>query len=196
MPRLILALLVPVILSYPNIGQADESGPSSYDECITQTMKGVASDVAARAIITSCQNMFPDSGAAALVEKEAIAEQQVPAPGPEEAIVVQQAATAEQKETTSKSSRSLTSEELSRLRATAFILGTSYRLKFENENENLTITEVTIAVWDQTDPGSLQEYRKDVRVPPLESKTTRYTVIYVGDDLNFDWKVAGAKGTD
>ena len=196
MPRLILALLVPVILSYPNIGQADESGPSSYDECITQTMKGVASDVAARAIITSCQNMFPDSRAAASVEKEAIAEQQVPAPGPEEAIVVQQAATAEQKETTSESSRSLTSEELSRLRATAFILGTSYRLKFENENENLTITEVTIAVWDQTDPGSLQEYRKDVRVPPLESKTTRYTVIYVGDDLNFDWKVASAKGTN
>ena len=103
MPRLILALLVLVILSYPNISQADESGPSSYDECITQTMKGVASDVAARAIITSCQNMFPDSGAAASVEKEAIAEQQAPAPGPEAAIVVQQAATAEQKETTSES---------------------------------------------------------------------------------------------
>jgi hypothetical protein len=189
MPRLILTLLVPIILLYPGVGQTDESGPSSYDECITQTMKGVASDVAARAIISSCQNMFPDSGAAALVEEEAIAEQQATAPGQEEAVVEQQAATP-------GTSRSLTSEELSRLRATAFILGTSYRLKFENENENLTITEVTIAVRDETDPDSLQEYRKEVRVPPLESRTTKYTVIYVGEDLNFDWKVASAKGID
>jgi len=195
-PRPILALLIPVALLYAGIGQADESDFSSYDDCITQTMKGVASDVAANAIITSCRNMYPDSGAAALVEQEAITEQQAPAPGPEEAIVVQQAATAEQKKATSESSRSLTSAELSKLRATAFILGTSYRLKFENENENLTITEVTIAVWDETDPSSLQEYRKDVRVPPLDSKTTKYTVIYVGEDLNFTWKVASAKGTD
>ena len=35
------------------------AAPSSYDECITQTMQGVSSDIAARAIMESCQNQFP-----------------------------------------------------------------------------------------------------------------------------------------
>ena len=34
-------------------------GPDNYDECITEAMKGVTSDVAARAIIISCRNQFP-----------------------------------------------------------------------------------------------------------------------------------------
>ena len=38
---------------------AQQAGPSSYDDCITQTMQGVSSDIAARAIMESCQNQFP-----------------------------------------------------------------------------------------------------------------------------------------
>lgn len=34
-------------------------GPSTYDECITGSMKGTTSDVAARAIIQSCRSRFP-----------------------------------------------------------------------------------------------------------------------------------------
>lgn len=34
-------------------------GPSNYEECIAKEMKGVSSDVAARAIITSCRKRFP-----------------------------------------------------------------------------------------------------------------------------------------
>jgi hypothetical protein len=37
-------------------------GPSNYDECITESMKGVTSDLAARAIIGSCRERFPDKG--------------------------------------------------------------------------------------------------------------------------------------
>jgi|TARA_B100000315_G_scaffold48882_1_gene43542 hypothetical protein len=35
------------------------AAPDNYDDCITQTMQGVSSDIAARAIIESCQNQFP-----------------------------------------------------------------------------------------------------------------------------------------
>jgi hypothetical protein len=34
-------------------------GPSDYDECILESMKGVKSDVAARAIVKSCREKFP-----------------------------------------------------------------------------------------------------------------------------------------
>jgi len=196
MPRQILSLLVPVIFLYPGVGQTDESGLSSYDECITQTMKGVASDVAARAIISSCRNMFPEPAAAVLVQEEVVAEQQAPAAVQEEAVVEQQAVAPEQEEVIPETSRSLTPEELSRLSATAFILGTAYRLTFDNENEDVTITEVTIAVWDKSDPDGLREYQKSVRIPPQGTAKAKYTVVYVGEDLDFDWKVASAKGID
>lgn len=34
-------------------------GPSNYEECVLDSMKGVTSDVAARAIMRSCQEKFP-----------------------------------------------------------------------------------------------------------------------------------------
>jgi hypothetical protein len=34
-------------------------GPGNYEECILDSMKGVTSDLAARAIISSCRNKFP-----------------------------------------------------------------------------------------------------------------------------------------
>jgi hypothetical protein len=34
-------------------------GPSNYDECVLAAMKGVTSDVAARAIVRSCREKFP-----------------------------------------------------------------------------------------------------------------------------------------
>lgn len=40
--------------------QAGMFGPSNYDECIAESMKGVTSDVAARAIIKSCRDRFPE----------------------------------------------------------------------------------------------------------------------------------------
>jgi hypothetical protein len=36
-----------------------QAEPVNYDDCITQTMQGVSSDIAARAIIEACQKQFP-----------------------------------------------------------------------------------------------------------------------------------------
>lgn len=183
MCRQICAVLVLTVLFCPSMGQADQFRPSTYDECITDSMKGVASDVAARAIISSCRNQFP---------------KQVATAAPQEKIAPQQ------EEIASGTSRSLTPEELGRLTATAFVFAGSYRITFRNGNEHLTITEVTIAVWDKSNPDGLRRYSQNVRIAPLESDSAKYAVVY--DDNGFDWtlsdqsestwSVAAAKGID
>ena len=91
-------------------------------------------------------------------------------------------------------SRALTQEELAKLKTTLFGSLTSYRFTFENFNENITITEVTIAVWDDLDPRGLKEYTETMHIPPSESAKVTYKVIYMGDDQGWRWKVDSAKG--
>ena len=62
MPRHTVFALAIVIFS-PVI-QADIFGPDNFDECVTESMKGVTSDLAARAIIKSCRELFPDKNKA------------------------------------------------------------------------------------------------------------------------------------
>lgn len=181
--RQIYAVLVLAVLSSPSMGQTDQTRPSTYDECITESMKGVGSDVAANAIISSCRNQFPE-------QVEAVAPQEEIAPQPENIA--------------SGTSRGLTPEELGMLSATAFVSGNSYRMTFRNGNEHLTLTEVTIAVWDKSNPDGRQEYSQKVRIGPLQSDSAKYTV--VSKSTGFDWAstyedesawmVTAAKGID
>ena len=53
---IVLATLASVV-AVPS--QAGILGPSTYDECITESMKGVTSDLAASVIINSCRKRFP-----------------------------------------------------------------------------------------------------------------------------------------
>ena len=52
---IILTLFVP-LPSYAGL-----FGPSTYDECILDSMKGVTSDIAARFVARSCREQFPKS---------------------------------------------------------------------------------------------------------------------------------------
>jgi hypothetical protein len=205
MSRLVYATLILTVILYPGTGRAGLFGPSNYDQCITESMKGVSSDVAARAIISSCRNQFPaeaeaeaaaDPGAAAAVAVAVTAEPGAAATEPAAAAAVAVAVAPEQQETTSESSRSLTADELRKLTTRAFIFANTYSLSFENKNDQLTITEVTIAVEDKSDPDSLREYRQNVRIAPLGSGSAKYTVVYVGDEANWAWHVASAKGIE
>lgn len=54
-------LLTFAILSFNANASWFSSKPKNYDECITKNMKGVTSDYAAKAIVTSCLRMFPDA---------------------------------------------------------------------------------------------------------------------------------------
>ena len=58
--KLILVFLAALgSLAYPSHVMADYPGPSDYDECILESMKGVGSDKAAELIETSCLSKFP-----------------------------------------------------------------------------------------------------------------------------------------
>jgi hypothetical protein len=63
-----------------------------------------------------------------------------------------------------------------------------------NDNEDLTITEVTIAVWDKSDPESLQSHARRIRVGPLASEATNYRVVYTGEESEWTWKIESAMG--
>lgn len=190
-PTLLLLSLAALMLSAP--GRADVSEFSSYDECILESLKGVSSDVAANAIIASCRSKFPETAPAAAATP--VAE---PAPEPEPA---QQVAPAEPPQAEAKPAvaaggepRELTQDELSRLKATLFGFTTKYKVTFENLNEDITITEVTIAVWDDFDPRGLKKYTQTMHIPPSEEGKVEYEVIYMGDDQGWRWKVDSAKG--
>jgi len=188
MPRLPLSLVFLVALLSAGPGRAVAAEFTSYDECILESLKGVSSDVAANAIIASCRSKFPETAPVA-----------VPAAEPEAAQAPEAAAEPQHVEQAKPApvagpSRELTQEELRKLKATLFGFTTKYTLTFENLNEDIAITEVTIAVWDDFDPRGLKKYTETMYVPPSESDKVAYEVIYMGDDQGWRWKIDSAKG--
>jgi hypothetical protein len=191
---LVLVFLVIPLLAAPV--RADVSEFTSYDECILESLKGVSSDVAANAIIASCRSKFPASTPGAVVPAEPAA---APAAEPEpeaapEAADVEPAQTASEPKPAAGPSRSLTEDELRKLKATLFGFTTKYTVTFENFNDDIAITEVTIAVWDDFDPRGLKTYTETMHIPPSGSAKVAYEVVYMGDDQGWRWKVDSAKG--
>jgi hypothetical protein len=182
-----LRYLLPVLAVFciPGTAHAEDSEFSSYDECILESLKGVSSDVAASAIIASCRSAFPETAPAAAV---------APVPAPEPASVPTEEPQAKPEPASAGQSRELTRAELSNLKATLFGFTTKYSITFENLNEDITVTEVTIAVWDDLDPRGLKKYTETMHIPPSKSEKVEYEVIYMGDDQGWRWKIDSAKG--
>jgi hypothetical protein len=230
MPRPVFATLLAALLAIPG---AARSEPSNYDECILDAMKGVSSDVAARAIIESCRRLFPDApeappaaaaasgAAAAAAASQAASATASPATAsaPESAAMTESAAPASQPGPATAAAgaaavatlppgadaagrsgsspgavRELSSDELDKLEYRGNFLGTTYRVKVYNGNEQLRLTEVTIAVWDQDDIDGLETYRSEVDIQPHDEGTAKYTVVYDGQEATWAWKLVGAKG--
>jgi hypothetical protein len=185
---LLFSVAVP-LLSAP--ARADVSEFSTYDECILESLKGVSSDVAANAIIASCRNKFPQAAPAAAA---APASEPAPVPPPESAPAEPPQPAAKPAVAAAGESRELTKEELGKLKATLFAFTTKYKVTFENLNDDITVTEVTIAVWDDFDPRGLKKYTQTMRIPPSAEEKVEYEVVYMGDDQGWRWKVDSAKG--
>ena len=173
------SLLVLAVFMFPGVGQAV---PSNYDECILESMKGVSSDVAAQAIISSCRNLYPEQQEVAAQVENTVPQADAPIPQPVPVAT--------------GPGRSLTAAELDKLSARIKAFGSSYTATIQNKNEKLTVTEVTIAVWDDSNSSSLREYPQEVMIAPMESVEPRFTVHYNGDELSWAWKVVSAKGID
>lgn len=52
--------LIIIACIYPSVSIGGWLGPSNYDECILESMKGVTSDAAAGAIVRSCRAKFSE----------------------------------------------------------------------------------------------------------------------------------------
>ena len=180
MLRKIPVLLAALVLLHPAAGNAGLFAPSNYDECITETMRGVSSDIAARAIIESCRNLFPKAPS-----EEPAPAAPAPSPAPAAAPAPLESAAA----------RNLTADELARLSYKAKIFGSTYRVTVENDNPGLTLTEVTIAVWDNGSPvTSRNEYRQTVQIEPGTTAEVKYEVHYRGEETSWDWALVAARG--
>jgi hypothetical protein len=188
-PHVPVLLVVAACLFAPGLVFGDVSDYSSYDECILESLKGVSSDVAANAIIASCRSKFPEAAPIAAQPSES---------SPEQAGSQQPQARSEAPPAAvpDGESRNLTPEELGKLKATLFGFTTSYRVTFENLNENITVTEVTIAVWDELDPRGLKKYTETMHIAPQETAKVTYKVVYMGDDQGWRWKIDSAKGVE
>ena len=194
MLRKIPVLLVPLVLLCPMLSHGGQSDPSNFDECIIDAMRGVSSDVAARAIIESCGNLFPESKPKA-APQAATASDPAPAaavtPAPEAAPRVAPAPLDMAGE------RNLTGDELAQLSTKARVFGDTYRVTINNGNPNLTLTEVTIAVWDDSDLGATRsEHSEATQIAPQTSAMVKYTVHYRGDETGWNWGVVAARGID
>jgi len=183
---LLFSLAVPLLSGH---ARGDASEFSSYDECILESLKGVSSDVAANAIIASCRNKFPTASTAPASEPAP-----APVPPPESAPAEPPQPAAKPAVAAAGESRELTKEELGKVKATLFAFTTKYKVTFENLNDDITVTEVTIAVWDDFDPRGLKKYTQTMRIPPSAEEKVEYEVIYMGDDQGWRWKVDSAKG--
>lgn len=62
-----LAILVAILIAVPV--QAGILGPSTYEECILENMKGVQSNVAAGHIVRACRQQFPEEPKVSRLEK-------------------------------------------------------------------------------------------------------------------------------
>jgi hypothetical protein len=191
--RLPIKYLLPILgmLVVHSEAYAEEPGFASYDECILESLKGVSSDVAASAIIASCRSAFPETAPAAAVAPVPAPE---PEPQPQPESVPAKEPQAKPEPAAARESRELTRDELSKLKSTLFGFATKYKVTFENMNEDITITEVTIAVWDDLDPRGLKHYTETMNIPPGGEEEVEYEVIYMGDDQGWRWKVDSAKG--
>lgn len=130
-PAVLLIFLAPA-------ANAGLFGLSNYDECITESMKGVNSDVAARAIIQACRKRFPQPKTA-------------PAAAPAEPAI-----------------EALPDDALRRLDATLTVqrLDGGFLGDLYNGTHGWHVTELTIGVW-QKNNESERRYRIKVSAAPL-----------------------------
>jgi len=197
MLRKMPVLLLPLVLLCPTISHGGLFGPSNYDECITDSMRGVSSDVAARAIIESCRNLFPEAEREAAPQAAPAEDYATPAAAVAVTSAAQAAAPVAPAPIDTTGARSLTADELARLRAKAKVFGSTYRVTIDNDNPNLTLTEVTIAVWDDGDSAAgRKEYSEAVQIAPQASAMAKYTVQYRGDETGWNWDVVAARGVE
>ncbi len=168
----ICALFISATILDPHIAVAGFFGPSTFDECVLENMKGVTSDVAAAAIYNSCRHRFPLKKVPTEQHKDfdtLYRDQNAP---------------------------KLSTEETNKLTGRAGLVGNSeYSATIYNGNNTVTITkvEITVSTFINRLPVS-NRYSVDVDILPLKTVTFKFPVISGDDDAKYSWSFAAAYG--
>ncbi|HKQ34473.1 MAG TPA: hypothetical protein VJT11_04120 [Nitrospiraceae bacterium] len=169
MKMLLICNVVVLVSLFTGPVHAGLLGPSNYDECITDSMKGVSSEVAARAIMQSCRERF--SGRV----------KNKPASRP----------------LSDEELRKLTGRaELEEANHSKAI---NFKAKIYNGNQNLTISEITLSITTtQKGEKAIRQYAADMQyssdIPPLKTGSISAEIITGDKNTEYSWDIIGARG--
>ncbi len=164
----VLFIFVTTVL-FPSCGAAGWFGPSTYEECILNNIKGAKSDHAAKLVAHACREKFPDKNPIIYVE-DVLPAVVIRDLSPEEVANVSGESPPKQPYSTS-------------------LVGDIY-----NGNTGVTISNVTIDV-SGTYNGlkTTRTYTTDLSIPPQQIKYIKISTMRHDDD-GFSWKITGARG--
>ena len=176
---LFLAMLLP--------GLAGATTPSDYDGCILESMKGVKSDLAAKSIIRSCRNKFPDTPNR-IKKIEPLSIPDIPA-----------LVTIPDRPNRTMEFRSLSIEETSQLVGKIRFRGRSlfgnFSCRIYNGNENITVSEITIRITTKVDgKDATMVYKNDVNIGPQTAVSFGLEALEGDKDADYSWSIESAKG--
>ena len=141
-------------------------GPNNYDECITESMKGVNSDLGAKAIIASCRKQFPPGSDQPKRELVALSLEQL---------------------------KRLDFGGLSREISGA--PGARYEGTFYNGNPDITVSRIFVSVTTQSNGRKIaRDYVADVKAGPLSTAGLTLQIMMGLNDEFTTWTVIGAEG--
>ena len=201
-PRSSLVLVVLVLWAAPaSRARSGWFGPKDYNECILDRMKGVTSDVAARAIAAACREKFPEAedpgaAAAAAATQKAIME--------------------------SINGRDLRAEELAKLKAKGrppldrdaraklsaeqrgalpYVGGDAFHVELYNGNDAISVKQLTIEVTTTID-GKVEARRYNSTgavfqhdpVAPLGKGAFDFDIVQGDKGAKYEWALVSARG--
>lgn len=175
MKRRTVFLVTIVCFAASGAANAGLFGPDNYDECILKGMKGVVSDVAARAIQSACRNKFPETSPDTRQQTR-----------PE---TVQGAA----------QPNTLTGEQLEKLQVRMCRLSensASLSCQIYNGNADVTVTEIEVAITTENRDGDTESIKyAGIPSESMSGRSGRQQHIRPGKDGFLGLSVEVPKGT-
>jgi len=158
-------LIITVSFLFIRTTSAGWFGPSNYDECITENMKGISGELAAKAIIQSCRNRFPRT--------------------PKKTPTTRQLSYDELNKLSGKADAA----------TTWYYGGSNYSAAIYNGNTGLTVTKVDIWVSTRIDGiQNTRRYSTDVTILPLNTANAFFNIITGDPGAQYHWVIASAQG--
>ena len=199
-------LILPMLLP----GLAGAAAASNYDECILESMKGVKSDLAARSIIRSCRNIYPEGSN----RKPNVnfstpkGDQRELRPAMDsyhdwmiEARQLNPDATDAdltsyyERKYGSKNARLLTDNEMSQLAGRAGFYRGNFSGRIHNGNANVTLSKVTIQITTTIGGKEVTKlYRDDVTIEPQTTEFFMFEALRGDKDADYSWSINSAIG--